>query len=202
MSIELRHYNGLYLLAALTMIFLALSVAIQPLFLRTVLAVPLASAGVINANVQVVTEVLGLVLVGYLGYLSDRLGRVPIIIVGFVVAGCGAVLAPFSPDLAVLFGVGGIAVYSMARVIMSLGAGAVWPQLTTLVGDFSSATSRPRLMANAAFMTAFGATLVYAVLIQMTPHVGTVTVMLMTAAVALRGGGPGQRVSCGCGAAS
>ncbi|MFN3077344.1 MAG: magnetosome biogenesis transporter MamH [Alphaproteobacteria bacterium] len=191
--IDPRHRNGLYLLAALTMIFLTLSVAVQPLFLRSALAIPFASAGTINSNVQVVTELLDLLLVGYLGYLSDRIGRVPIIVVGFLVGTLGAVLAPFSPAIGAMLGVGGVAVYYVMRIIMSLGAGAVWPQLTALVGDFSDQTNRAGLMANTAFMTAFGATLVYAVLIQITPHSGVVAVMLVTAMIALAGAGLASR---------
>ena len=70
---------------------------------------------------------------------------------------------------------------------MSLGAGAVWQQLSALVGDFSTTGDRARLMANTAFMTAFGATLVYAVLMQIPPHTGIVTVMLITAGIAFIG---------------
>ncbi|MEO5372968.1 MAG: MFS transporter [Alphaproteobacteria bacterium] len=187
MIIERRHWNGLYLLAAVVMIFLTLSVAVQPLFLRAVLDIPFANAGTINTNVAVVTEILDLLLVGYLGYLSDRLGRVPIMVVGFLVACAGALLAPFSLPLGTMLGIGGVAFYYSMRVVMSLGAGAVWPQLSALVGDFTTTGNRARLMANTAFMTAFGATLVYAVLMQIPPHAGVIAVMMLTAAIALVG---------------
>ncbi|MBF0093066.1 MAG: MFS transporter [Alphaproteobacteria bacterium] len=185
--IESRHWNGLYLLAAVAMIFVTLSVAVQPLFLRAVLHIPFASAGAINTNVAVVTEILSLLLVGYLGYLSDRVGRVPIVVVGFFAAGVGAALAPFSLSIGTALGIGGVAFYYGMRIVMALGAGAVWPQLSALVGDFSNTGNRARLMANTAFMTAFGATLVYAVLMQIPPRTGVVTVMLITAGIAFIG---------------
>lgn len=185
--IEDRHRNTLYLLAAVCTVFMTLAVAVQPLFLRNVLGVTFENAGVINANVQVVTEVLDLALIMYLGYLSDRFGRVPIAMTGFLVAAFGALLAPVSIQLGAIMGIGGLAFYYMTRIVMSLGTGAVWPQIATLAGDFTDYENRPRLMANTAFMMALGATLVYAVLMQIPRHVGIYSVMLLTAAVALVG---------------
>jgi DHA1 family tetracycline resistance protein-like MFS transporter len=185
--VGVQHWNALYLLSAICMIFMTLAIAVQPMFLRIVLGVGFENAGVINASVQVVTEVLDLVLIGYLGYLSDLYGRTGILVAGFLVAATGALLAPFSLMVGAWLGVGGLAVYYLARIIMSLGTGAVWPQLSALAGDFSNFGNRARLMSNTAFMMAFGATIVYAVLMQIPQHAGIVSVMLLTAAVALVG---------------
>ena len=185
--IDDRQWNAVYLLAAVSMIFMTLVVAVQPLFLRNVLGISFANAGAINANVQVVTEILDIVLVGYLGFLSDRHGRVPIMTVGFLVAAAGALLAPFSLQIGTAIGVGRLAFYYLTRVVMSLGTGAVWPQIGTLAGDFTGFGNRPRLLANTAFMMAFGATIVYSILMQIPQHAGVVTVMLMTAGIALIG---------------
>jgi MFS family permease len=185
--IERENQNALYLLSAVSMVFMTLVVAIQPLFLRNVLEISFEKAGLINANIQVVTELLDLVLILFLGYLSDRYGRVPIATMGLLVAAAGALLAPFSLQLGTLLGIGGLGFYYLMRVVMSLGSGAVWPQISALAGDFTSYDNRPRIMANTVFMMALGATLVYAVLMQIPRHAGFITVMLMTAAVALIG---------------
>lgn len=186
-SIEERHRNSLYLLAAVCTIFMTLAIAVQPLFLRNVIGVSFEYAGVINANIQVITEILDLGLIFYLGYLSDRFGRVPIAMFGFLAAAAGALIAPFSLQLGALIGIGGLAIYYLARIIMSLGTGAVWPQLSALAGDFTGFKERPRFIANTAFMMALGATLVYAVLMQIPKHAGLVAIMLLTVAVALIG---------------
>ncbi len=185
--IERENRNALYLLSAVSMVFMTLVIAIQPLFLRNVLDVSFENAGLINANIQVVTELLDLSLILFLGFLSDRYGRVPIATVGFLVAAFGALLAPFSLQLGMLLGIGGLGFYYLTRVVMSLGTGAVWPQISALAGDFTTYGDRPRIMANTAFMMALGATLVYAVLMQIPRHAGFITVMLMTAGVALIG---------------
>ena len=185
--IERENQNALYLLSAVCMVFMTLAVAIQPLFLRNVLEISFENAGLINANIQVVTELMDLALILFLGYLSDRYGRVPIATMGFLVAAAGAVLATFSLQLGMLLGIGGLAFYYLMRVFMSLGTGAVWPQISALAGDFTTYQNRPRIMANTALMMALGATLVYAVLMQIPRHAGYMAVMLITAAVALIG---------------
>ncbi len=186
-SVKTWHWNSLYLLAALSMIFMTMAIAVQPLFLRNVLNVSFENAGAINASIQVVTEILDLILIGYLGYLSDRFGRVPIVVIGFMVAALGAFIAPFSAEVGAVIGIGGLAVYYLTRIVMSLGTGAVWPQLSTLAGDFTNFSNRARMMANTAFMMAFGATLVYAVLMQIPKHGGVMMVMLLTGAIAVAG---------------
>ncbi|CAK0744414.1 Magnetosome protein MamH [Azospirillaceae bacterium] len=187
MGIDRQSWNALYLIAAIAMIFMTLAVAVQPLFLRNILGIAFDTAGTINANVQVVTEVLALAVTGYLGFLSDRFGRVPIMVGGFLVGAAGGLLAPFSLPLGTLFGIGGIAFYYLARIVMSFGTSAVWPQLATLAGDFTDYDNRALQMSKAAFMMAFGSTLVFAVLMQMTKHTGIIAVMLFNAVIGLIG---------------
>ena len=187
LSIERENQNALYLLSAICMIFMTLVIAIQPVFLRNVLGISFENAGIINANIQVVTELLDLALILCLGYLSDRFGRVPITTIGFLVAAAAALMAPFSMQLGMLLGIGGLGFYYLARVVMSFGTSAVWPQISALAGDFSNYNDRPRIMANMVFMMALGATLVYAVLLQIPRHAGFIAVMLITAGVALIG---------------
>ena len=180
-------WNALYLIAALTMIFLTLAIALQPLFLRKVLGVSLGSAGMINANVEVLAELLTLAVIGSLGVLSDRIGRVRILVAGFGVGAIAAFLGPFSPQWGAVLGVGGVAFYYFTRVVMSLGTCAVGPQLTTLAGDFTAYHDRARRISNVTSMTAFGGALVFAVLMQMPRHIGVVPVMLLDASLGAAG---------------
>ncbi|MBF0460314.1 MAG: MFS transporter [Magnetococcales bacterium] len=183
------------------MIFMTMALALQPLYLRKILGLARDNAGFVNANIQVITELVDLLSVGYLGYLSDRKGRIPVVCYGFVLAGFSALLLPFSLELGLLTGVGGLAFVYLLRSTMSLGTTAVWPQIATLAGDFADGgltaaehdseqayRLRPRLLAKAGFMMAFGATLVYAVLLQIPQQVGVVTAMLLMSVIAFAGG--------------
>lgn len=186
-TVENHHRNTLYLLAALCMIFMTMVLAVQPIYLHSVLGIGLNDAGAINSSIQVVTEIIDLLVIGYFGYLSDRFGRVTVVIYGFLVAGVAALLVPMSLEIGLFLGVGGLTVFYLMRIMMSLGTTAVWPQLAALTGDFSCRKSRASLMANTAFMMAFGATLVYAVLMQIPQYTGLVTSMYMIAFIAFAG---------------
>lgn len=186
-SIEPHHLNTLYLLSALCLILMTLSLGTQPLYLRSVLGISSANAGAINASIMVLGETLELLVAGALGYLSDRVGRKRIMVQGFLLAGIGAVIAPFSATIGSVVGGSGLAVYYVARMLMACGIGAVWPQLWSIGGDFSEPGNRARLMANSAFMMALGKTLVYAILMQIPPKGGVVLTMLLVAIAAFAG---------------
>ncbi|MBF0439023.1 MAG: MFS transporter [Magnetococcales bacterium] len=169
------------------MIFMTLALALQPLYLRSVLGLARDNAGFVNANIQVITEVVDLLFVGYLGYLSDRFGRIPLLTGGFILSGLSALALPYSLELGAMLGVGGLTFFYVVRSAMSLGTTAVWPQVATLTGDFSDVESRPRLLARTGFMMAFGATLVYAVLMQIPRYSGLTFSMLLLAVIAFFG---------------
>ncbi|MEO5341950.1 MAG: MFS transporter [Gammaproteobacteria bacterium SHHR-1] len=187
MTVENHYRNTLYLISALCMIFMTMILALQPVYLRVVLGVSLEDAGAINANVQVLTEVLDLLIIGYMGHLSDVYGRVRVVVWGFVVAGIAALIVPYSLEVGLFLGIGGLAVFYLMRIVMSLGTTAVTPQLAAVTGDFSDFKDRAPLMSKMAFMMAFGATLVYAVLMQMPRYVGLIPTMLIMPAVAFIG---------------
>ena len=129
-SVSREYRNAIYLLAAISMVFMTLAMAVQPLFLRNILGVSLANAGWVNANVHVLTEALDLALILYLGYLSDRFGRLPIATIGFVVAAVGSLVAPFSHQLGVVLGIGGFAFSYLSRLLLRLrpaAASPTWP---------------------------------------------------------------------------
>ena len=170
------------------MIFMTMALALQPLYLRKVLGLARENAGFVNANIQVITELVDLLSVGYLGYLSDRKGRIPVVVYGFFVAGVSALLLPFSQQLGIMTGLGGLFFVYFFRSSMSLGTTAVWPQIAAIAGDFSDTENRPRLLAKAGFMMAFGATLVYTVLMQIPQYTGITMAMLLMAFSALIGG--------------
>ncbi|MBF0158100.1 MAG: MFS transporter [Magnetococcales bacterium] len=186
-ELRVHHHNALYLVVALLMIFLTLMVALQPLYLHQVFKLARDNAGFINANVQAITELLDLLVVGYLGHLSDRLGRIPLLVYGFLLAGTMALLAPFDREIAAFLGVNALLVFYLVRILVSLGGTAAWPQVAALTGDYTQPGERHRMLANVGFMMAFGVTLVYAVLMQLPQQIGVVMTMELAALIAFAG---------------
>ncbi len=95
--IEKRHWNALYLLLATSTIFMTLVVGMQPWVLSEVIGVSGPGVGAINAGVQVAAEALGLFLIGYLGYMSDRISRTPIIFAGLPCRRRRGAFSPLQP---------------------------------------------------------------------------------------------------------
>lgn len=149
---------------------MTLVVGVQPLFLDRILDIPFESAGAVNASVQIAAEIGSLMLIGVLGYLSDRLGRKPIIIFGFLTTAIGAFFMPLSLPLGTALGLGALTFYYLTRIIMSLGSCAYGPQLWTLAGDYTTTENRTSLVAKTTFMTVFGGTIVYAILMRLPQH--------------------------------
>ncbi|MBF0110517.1 MAG: MFS transporter [Magnetococcales bacterium] len=186
-ELERHHHNALYLVVALVMIFLTLVMALQPLYLSQVLGLARDNAGFVNANIQVITELVDLLFVGYLGYISDRIGRIPLMIYGFLLAGVTAFLAPFDIEIGAFLGISALVVFYVVRILMSLGGTLIWPQVATLAGDYTRPDDRPKFLANVGFMMAFGITLVYAVLMQMPEQIGITPTMWLAGLIALAG---------------
>ena len=185
--VEPHHKNTLYLLSALCLILMTLALGTQTLFLSSVLNIPVANAGSINANIMVLCEMLELIVAGTVGYLSDRVGRKRIMVQGFLLAGVGAVMAPFSTVIEQMFGGGGLTFYYLSRLSLAAGIGAVWPQLAAIGGDFTNQGNRINLMANSVFMMALGKTLVYGILMQIPRSGGVILTMLLIAFTAFAG---------------
>ena len=80
--VEQHHKNALYLLSALCLILMTLTLGTQTLFLSSGLHIPVASAGAINSNIMALCETLELIVAGTVGYLSDRMGRKRIMVQG------------------------------------------------------------------------------------------------------------------------
>ncbi|MBF0462848.1 MAG: MFS transporter [Magnetococcales bacterium] len=186
-EVEAHHWNALYLLSALCLILMTLAVGTQALYLQSVLGIAPAEAGTINANIMALAEALELVVIGGVGYLSDRIGRVRILVLGFLVAGVGALLASFSASIAQMVGCSGLLLYYLARLVLAAGIGAVWPQVAALAGDYTSEANRTHLLANNIFMMAFGKTLVYLILMRIPVQAGVVCTMLLIALTAFVG---------------
>ncbi|SCA56599.1 Magnetosome protein MamZ, major facilitator superfamily [Candidatus Terasakiella magnetica] len=165
-----HQWNGIYLLSAISTLIGALAVSVQPLLLDQIFNIPFEKEGEINADIQVVAEMVSILCVGYFSFKSDKVGRVPIIFFAFLFISIGAFLTPLSYELGVYLGVGGLFAFYFARVLVTLGSDTVQIQLLTLVGDLSDFKNRPQLMTNTVFMIVFGGTILTAIVMQIAEY--------------------------------
>ena len=132
--------NGMTLLyAGLTGIpFLAFLNFIQPIILEVILGVPRETQGPVTANLAVLQEIILLLLVGPFGALSDKIGRRPVLALGYIIVGAGFFLYPYSSSTLMLM---------LVRGGYAVGAAAIVATYSALFADYPQDQSRGKLVA-------------------------------------------------------
>ncbi|MBF0416701.1 MAG: ferric reductase-like transmembrane domain-containing protein [Magnetococcales bacterium] len=180
--------NTLYLLSSLSTLIIALAVGLQPLYLDDALRIPYEESGVINAHLVVVTELISLVLIGYIEFIQKRVSNGVLLFLGFLLAGIGATLAPLSHETHRALGLSGLFFYYLMRILISLGTNTAQLEISTIIGRFSILHQAPQVMINKIIMLVLGSTLIFAILMQIPHDAGTVySVMMMMALMGIAG---------------
>ena len=172
-------WSIIYLLSCVGALVAALTISIQPLILDKVFGIAFEKEGAINADIQVVAEIASILGVGWFGLMSDRIGRVPVIMGGFLAICAGALLSLVSLEAGLTVGSGALALFYVTRVLISSGADAVQLELATLVGDATEFHNRPTRLTKVVFMMVFGGTVLSAIIMQVAEQNGGISVILM-----------------------
>ncbi|MEI6985379.1 MAG: magnetosome biogenesis transporter MamZ [Rhodospirillaceae bacterium] len=171
-------WNNIYLLSGAGALVAALTIGIQPLLLDKVFGIAFENEGSINADIQVFAEIASILGVGWLGLLSDRIGRLPVIKLGFLAICAGALLSLVSLELGLTIGTGALTLFYITRVLISGGADAVQLELSTLVADITEFHNRPKLLTNVIFMMMFGGTVLAAIIMQVAEQKGGIIIIM------------------------
>jgi len=152
-------YNfwSLVLLAFLVNLSLPLFHIIQPLWLEKVIKIDKSRYGLINSNLQIIMEIMQIAFLGLLGIVSDRLGRRPLLWFGFLFFGIFFYLYGQSASIAALVGLDPITIVYIMRGINAFLFLLLWPQIITLIADYSNVENRGRGMGVVNFISIFGA---------------------------------------------
>jgi len=156
-GLKKRNFWSLIFIGFLVNAILPLFHIIQPIWLEKVIKIDPASYGKINANLQVIMEIVNIVFVGYIGILSDRVGRKILLLIGYVIFGLGFLTYGSSNVIADFIGIDAIIVVYILRGINALTFLFLWPQVITLIADYTSVENRGRGMGAINFVGIFGA---------------------------------------------
>jgi len=133
-------YKNFYTYLYASLISIALFSAmgfLQPYVLNANLGIPRAQQGLISGNLGVLSEIVTLFLIKPFGSLSDRIGRVPVLIIGVLALGLGYAFYPTADTLNDLY---------ISRSIWAVGAAAAASTLAAITTDIPQNHCRGKLI--------------------------------------------------------
>ncbi|MEC9376448.1 MAG: MFS transporter [Pseudomonadota bacterium] len=119
----------------------------QPYVLKNMLGIPQTETGRVIAQMALVHELVLIGMVSPFGALADRIGRRPIITLGYVLAAVGYIAYPFATTVFML---------TAFRAIFAVGAAAIISTFTTVLTDYPKEQSRSKLIALGSVLNALG----------------------------------------------
>ena len=138
-----------YYWAALTGILLQTFVPqMQPYLLTEFLGIPEGEQGVISGNLSFWGEVVIIAMVGVWGTLSDRIGRRPVMVMGYLIMSAGVFAYPQAETYETLL---------LVRLAFAAGVAAYSVMLVTLIADYVGDDSRGRASGLMGFFSGIGA---------------------------------------------
>ncbi len=145
--------------ACLTGILLSTFVPqLQPYLLTEFLNIPENQQGVISGNLSFWGEIVIVAMVGVWGSLSDRIGRRPIMALGYLIMSVGIFLYPRATTYEGLM---------LARVAFAMGVAAYSVIIVTLIADYVSDDSRGKASGMLGFFNGVGALITVMVLLRL-----------------------------------
>jgi len=147
-----RHVYS-YLFAAFVSIGLFSYVtALTPYILRVNIGLDEADFGKVSGNLHFWQEILLLSVIGWWGAMSDRYGRRPIYIIGFVILGIAYASYAFTTSIPQLIAI---------RLIFALGLAATSALLSAILADYPAEASRGKLTGLSFFLNGVGSVIFF-----------------------------------------
>ena len=157
---EISRANALTLLYSSFSIIGLLQVMslMQPIILQEILHVPQGEQGSLVGNLGTVQELTTILLAGFLGALSDKLGRRVIYVTGVAILAFAYFIYPLAGSISQLFAY---------RLVYAVGMSAATVMLHTCIAEYSQNASRGKWMGVVALVNGIATVLTATVLAKM-----------------------------------
>ena len=130
----------------------------QPYLLTEFLHIPESQQGVVSGDLSFWSELVIIAMVGFWGTLSDRVGRRPIMALGYLIMAVGVFFYPRAQSYEALLA---------ARLCFAVGAAAFSVMLVTLIADYVADHSRGKATGMMGFFNGIGALITVMVLLRL-----------------------------------
>jgi MFS family permease len=130
---------------------------LQPYVLIENLGIPRAEQGTVSGTLGFWQEIVALLLINPFGWLSDRIGRRPLMIFGIIVCGIGYGLYPFATTIGEL---------TLYRIIFAVGASSLAAIIAVIGNDYPDESSRGKMIGFGNMMNGVGVVFMTAVIAQ------------------------------------
>lgn len=169
------HMAAFYIAVLFSALIFAFMAQAQPLLLTTTLGVAAAEAGGLSGGIVLWGSWVVILCVGLFGSLSDKLGRLPVFALGFLLMGLccflypeaervGSELGRLLPGEAQFDGVDGLLAL---RLLYAVGVAAAAAMLPTVLADYAVDSDRGRATGIRTVMSGIGALLATGALLQL-----------------------------------
>ena len=130
----------------------------QPYLLTEFLRIPEGEQGVVSGDLSFWGELVIIVMVGVWGTLSDRIGRRPVMALGYLIMSAGVFAYPQASNFTELL---------MVRLLFAAGTAAYSVMLITLIADYVSDESRGKATGLMGFCNGVGALITVALVLRL-----------------------------------
>ncbi len=186
-GIKKKNFIFLYIAAFFGTTLTVFPGIIQPIFLKEIIGVPDSRAGSFNSLMQNMSQIASLLLGGYVGYLSDRVGRKILLLCGLVFSAITYVTLAYAKEIALGIGISPEISALAIRFFLGVGLIFTWPHFTTLTTDYTYKESRGKAMAVYGFVVGLAAIFTSGLLGQLPKTVGIYKSFYVIAFLALLG---------------
>lgn len=151
-----------------------------PAYLQETIYISRQNMGKVNASLSVIVEIMIICFVGTIGILSDRKGRRPLLVTGFFVAGVLSLFFGSSHIIADLTGFKTpIFFIYLFRSLLGFSLILVWPQVQSLITDYTYVEGRGKAMAIMGFMYTAASLFSFLILARLPKSVGLYNVFII-----------------------
>jgi MFS family permease len=185
------HFFNLYFSTLFIACLMAIPAVIQPAYLKEVINIPKEQAGSINSGLQNMSQIATLLFVGFIGIISDRVGRRILVALGFVFCWIFFIVYGYTQEIAITLGItsvgGQVFIAYIIRFFIGVGIVLSFPQTTTMVADYTTPRDRGKGMALHGAMMGLGSMLVFGIMVQLARKTGLMSLFYMSGALGFLG---------------